>query len=129
MNIIDAYKFCIKNYGNFEGRARRSEYFGFALTNFLIVLGILVLGWIIPLLLFLIPLYVLGTIIPAIAALVRRLHDVGKSGWWYFIAFVPLIGGIWLLVLLFTEGESGDNIYGSNPKLAYDNDIDLIGQN
>jgi uncharacterized membrane protein YhaH (DUF805 family) len=46
---------------------------------------------------------------------VRRLHDGGRSGWWYFISLVPFIGGIWLLVLLILEGEAGPNEYGPNP--------------
>jgi len=47
---------------------------------------------------------------------VRRLHDVGKSGWFLFIALIPLIGTIWLLVLLAKDGEPGMNQYGINPK-------------
>jgi len=61
-------------------------------------------------------LYVLGTLIPIVALSVRRLHDIGKSGWWYFIQFVPLIGSIWFLILMVTDSQPGSNQYGSNPK-------------
>jgi uncharacterized membrane protein YhaH (DUF805 family) len=47
---------------------------------------------------------------------VRRLHDVGKSGWMLLIVLIPLVGIIWLLVLLATESNLGDNKYGPNPK-------------
>ena len=46
----------------------------------------------------------------------RRLHDTGRVGWWILIAFVPLIGGIWLLILMVLEGNSGDNAYGPPPR-------------
>ena len=57
----------------------------------------------------------LAMFIPALAVTVRRLHDVGKSGWWFFIAFIPLVGAIWLLVLMCTDSVE-DNEYGPNPK-------------
>jgi uncharacterized membrane protein YhaH (DUF805 family) len=47
---------------------------------------------------------------------VRRLHDVGKSGWMMLIALIPLVGGIWLLVLMCTDSQSGPNKWGENPK-------------
>jgi uncharacterized membrane protein YhaH (DUF805 family) len=62
--------------------------------------------------------------LPALAVTVRRLHDTGKSGFWIFIALIPLIGSIWLLVLLCTEGTAGENKYGPDPKggTAFSND-------
>ena len=71
--------------------------------------------------------YALFMFIPGLAVAVRRLHDVGKSGWWYFIALVPLIGGIWLIVLFATEGTRGNNEYGADPKSNY-SEINEIGQ-
>ncbi|MBT3559904.1 MAG: DUF805 domain-containing protein [Flavobacteriaceae bacterium] len=56
--------------------------------------------------------------IPSLAVLVRRLHDVGKSGWFYFIVLIPLVGAIWLLVLFCTDGDQGENKWGPNPKAA-----------
>ena len=55
-------------------------------------------------------------LIPGLAVSVRRLHDIGKSGWMYLIILIPLIGVIWLLVLFVTEGENHDNKWGPNPK-------------
>ena len=60
--------------------------------------------------------YLLAIILPSLAVAVRRLHDIGKSGWMILISLIPLIGGIWLLVLLVTDSNPGDNQYGPNPK-------------
>lgn len=62
--------------------------------------------------------YSLAILVPTLAVTVRRLHDIGKSGWMYFVGLIPLIGGIWLLVLLVTEGNHGPNQYGEDPKNA-----------
>ncbi|MDY0077004.1 MAG: DUF805 domain-containing protein [Bacteroidales bacterium] len=60
--------------------------------------------------------YSLALIIPSLAVAVRRLHDVGKSGWMILIGLIPLIGFIWLLVLMVTDSKPGENQYGPNPK-------------
>ena len=60
--------------------------------------------------------YMLAVILPCLAVLVRRLHDIDKSGLWFFISFVPIIGGIWLLILVCKEGTSGPNRFGADPK-------------
>ncbi|MDZ7715298.1 MAG: DUF805 domain-containing protein [Balneolaceae bacterium] len=115
----------LKNYANFSGRARRKEYWFFVLFNTIIsfVLGFtegLIAGMsgtvgpdYIPIVS---SLYILAVLIPSIAVGVRRLHDIGKSGWWLFIGLVPVIGGIVLLVFFFMEGDSGPNQYGADPK-------------
>ena len=64
--------------------------------------------------------------IPGLAVGVRRLHDVGKSGWFFFIALIPIIGSIWLLVLFCTDGDQGENQFGSDPKNNFD-EINEIG--
>jgi uncharacterized membrane protein YhaH (DUF805 family) len=61
-------------------------------------------------------LYSLAIFIPNLAVIVRRLHDQDKSGWWFFISFVPIIGGIWLLILYLTDGTPGPNRFGPDPK-------------
>lgn len=113
------------NYANFEGRARRQEYWMFVLINLLISLILyipLIIGvsmendTIILISGILLTIYVLATLIPSIAVVVRRLHDQDKSGTWYFIAFIPFIGGIWALILMATEGTRGPNQYGPDPK-------------
>ena len=57
----------------------------------------------------------LAYFLPLLAAAVRRLHDTGRSGWWYLIVLIPLVGLIILIVFLATEGNSGSNAYGSPP--------------
>lgn len=115
----------LRNYATFTGRARRSEYWYFQLYNFIIsvivVLFALAVGFsgggVIFIVIYLIYLiFQLAILIPTLAVLVRRLHDVGKSGWFFFVSLIPLVGAIWLLVLLVTEGEPFDNKYGPNPK-------------
>ncbi|MET9377426.1 DUF805 domain-containing protein [Streptomyces sp. NPDC002992] len=62
--------------------------------------------------------YALGVLVPSLAVIVRRLHDTGRSGWWYFISFVPIVGGVILFVFTVLEGEAHDNAYGPSPKAA-----------
>lgn len=62
--------------------------------------------------------YTLVVLIPSLAVLVRRLHDIGRTGWWVFIGLIPLIGTIVLLVFAATDSQPGSNGYGSNPKTA-----------
>jgi uncharacterized membrane protein YhaH (DUF805 family) len=61
--------------------------------------------------------YAFVVFVPSIAVTIRRLHDIGKSGWWYCIAFVPFIGGLILLVLTLLDSEPDRNEYGPNPKV------------
>ena len=61
-------------------------------------------------------LYILAVIIPVMAVAIRRLHDVGKSGWFVLIILVPVVGLVWLLTLFCSEGMEGDNRYGSKPE-------------
>ena len=117
----------LNNYATFSGRARRSEFWFFALFNMIfaiVAMGIdNVLGTTIKMgygvslpygYIYLI--YVLAVFIPGLSVSVRRLHDVGKSGWMYFIVLIPIIGAIWLLVLFFTDSQVGSNKWGENPK-------------
>ena len=108
---------CLQNYVTFSGRARRKEYWMFILVNVLIgfVLGFIegLAGVEKPILS---PLYSLAVLLPGVSVAVRRLHDTEKSGWWFWIALVPVVGGIILLVFMCTEGTSGPNRYGPDPK-------------
>lgn len=116
MQPLDAVKSVYTNYVNFQGRARRSEYWWFYL--FYLVVGIILVSTEASMsgTMVLYTIFVLATFIPALAVTVRRLHDTSRSGWWILIAFVPIIGGIWLLVLLVLDSHA-ENKYGPNPKL------------
>ncbi|TVP99592.1 MAG: DUF805 domain-containing protein [Planctomycetaceae bacterium] len=111
----------LKKYAVFSGRARRKEYWMFILFNLIFAIIFSILDSV----LFGIPaegsgplylIYSLAVFIPAVAVSVRRLHDVGKSGFFLFIALIPIIGAIWLLILFCTDSQHGDNEYGPNPK-------------
>lgn len=116
------YLLVLKNYANFNGRARRSEYWYFTLFNILISFaigyidgsfGTVYLGTI----------YSLAVLVPSIAVAVRRMHDVNKSGWYCLIP-------IYNLILACTEGTVGPNDFGPDPKRPEIlDDIDLIGNN
>ena len=118
MGFFDWYLKCIKgHYADFEGRARRTEYWMFLLVNVLIAF---VLGIIAAMTGFraLSTLYSLAVLLPGIAVGVRRLHDTGRSGWWLLISLIPVIGTIWIIVLLATNGDAGSNQYGADPKAS-----------
>ncbi len=119
-----------KKYADFSGRSRRKEYWMFVLFNIIVVLGVAFIGAGIGLQDYIaIPLglYVLAIIIPSLALAVRRLHDQGKSGWYILVRFIPVIGGVWFLVLMCVDGDSRSNEYGLNPKDPIDNELDDIG--
>jgi uncharacterized membrane protein YhaH (DUF805 family) len=63
-------------------------------------------------------LFGLAVLLPGIGVAIRRLHDIGKTGWWLLIGFVPLVGLIVLIYFYVHEGDSGSNEYGANPKTA-----------
>ena len=117
MNGFDYWKQAFQKYTVFEGRARRSEYWYFGLFNTLFYLLLVVIFP--PLAI----LYALATIIPNLAVSVRRMHDVGKSGWMIFITLIPLIGQIWFLILTLTEGDRHSNAYGPDPKNPVVDDV------
>ena len=108
----------LQNYAGFEGRARRSEYWYFMLFNILISWGLGILGVAteIKALALVGNLYSLAVLLPGIAVAVRRMHDVGKSGWFILIP-------IYNLILCCTEGDKGDNEYGADPKAEGGSDI------
>jgi uncharacterized membrane protein YhaH (DUF805 family) len=126
---MNYYLKVLKNYATFTGRARRSEYWYFVLFNMIFaavatvidnILGTkfelsggisLPYGYV-----YLI--YALATIIPGLAVGVRRLHDIGKSGWMLLVVLIPLIGVIWILVLMVMDSNPGNNNHGPNPKEA-----------
>ncbi len=109
----------LENYCNFQGRASRSEYWWFALFYGIVSCAInCIFGSSKTLLYIFDALLWLGFLLPNLGITVRRLHDVGKSGWWIFISLVPLIGWIWLIVLLATPSQETPNEYGPEPNVV-----------
>ena len=109
-------------YGSFRGRAPRAEYFSIVIFSFTAAYGLTALFG------FLAPIEVVYTYspmlpylfqlifgIPMISVGVRRLHDTGRSGWWFWIMLLPVAGFIWHTVLMFLKGDKGDNEYGPDP--------------
>ncbi|MFK7756524.1 MAG: DUF805 domain-containing protein [Flavobacteriales bacterium] len=109
------------NYANFEGRARRKEYWMFFLFNVIFAFAAAILDNVLGLSFegigygFIYLAYALALFIPGLAVAVRRLHDTGKSGWWLLLAFIPL-AGIVILVFMCLDSQPGQNEYGPNPK-------------
>ena len=127
MSFGEAIKSFWSNYAAFKGRSRRSEYWFIQLFLILTNLAVAAIdlalmngdidrfianggGGIVGLI------WILVTIVPALAVLVRRLHDTGKSGWWALIGFIPLAGAIVLLVFTVLDSDAGENKYGESPK-------------
>lgn len=113
----------LKKYAVFSGRARRTEFWMFTLVNIAVSMllafvdnsfgmtvsyGVGMLS----------SLYGLAVLIPSLAVAVRRLHDTGRSGWWWLISLVPLIGAVVLLIFAAQDSQPGSNKYGPNPKGA-----------
>lgn len=104
-----------KNYANFQGRDTRRQYWMFCLFFVVAYIVLLIIGSVTGTGRIFGLLFVLASLIPSIAIAVRRLHDIDKSGWWYLINLIPLIGGIVLIVFLASKGTVGDNKFGSDP--------------
>ena len=126
---MNYYLDVLKKYAEFTGRARRKEYWMFVLFNLIISI---VLGRIDALfgtmdyttsIGYIGGLYSLVVFIPGLAVAVRRMHDIGKSGWMLLVVFIPIAGIIWLIVLLATDSVPGENQYGPNPKEGEFNNV------
>jgi uncharacterized membrane protein YhaH (DUF805 family) len=116
MEAVEAWKkVVLENYAVFEGRANRAEFWWFVLANIVISIALTILARISTLFIALQFIYAIGVIVPGLAVAVRRLHDTGRSGWWYFIGLVPLVGVIILVVFLASESVHADNEYGRRP--------------
>ncbi len=107
------YIAALKKYAVFSGRSSRAEFWYFVLFNLIIsilmsvISGVFgdsknILGY----------LYSLAVLVPGLAVSVRRMHDIGKSGWMLLVVLIPLVGWIWLIVLYARKGDVGDNKYG-----------------
>jgi len=121
------YLKCLNQYTDFSGRARRTEYWMFTLFNMIFTLLTLFIGALLGTALFgasgtvigsmgLYVLYLIAIFIPGLSVFVRRLHDTENSGWMFFILLIPLIGSIWVFVLMIMDSKPGENKWGPNPK-------------
>jgi uncharacterized membrane protein YhaH (DUF805 family) len=129
MSFTESIKTCFSQYVTFSGRARRPEFWWFALfalvgSIIMTIIDIKLFGttvtepgaisgqtsfapfsWV----------FMLAIMLPYISVAVRRLHDIGRSGWWYWIALIPLVGFILLIVWFARKGDSGPNQFGPEP--------------
>ena len=119
---MEWYLKVLKNYVGFSGRARRKEYWMFVLFNIIFAVVAMILDNVLGLASKeygygpIYGLYALAVFLPGRAVSVRRLHDIGKSGWWLLIALIPIVGAIMLIIWDVREGERGDNRFGPDPK-------------
>ena len=105
MDFVQAIKSCLGQYATFSGRAKRSEFWWFFLFQVLVMVAASMLGDVIN------GIASLALLLPALAVGARRLHDIGRTGWWQLL----LLSGIGFLVLLYWWGQPGEgagNIYG-----------------
>ena len=129
MTFGDSVKTCFSKYVTFSGRASRSEFWWWILFTWAVSIGLSIVDSLLfgetivydggfesstdtPILS---GLFSLAIFLPTISVIVRRLHDRDKSGWWYWLALVPLVGIIILIVWWATEGTRGANSYGPDP--------------
>ncbi len=117
MPLVDYWKkVALENYVNFEGRARRAEFWWFGLANLIVEIVLVGLGRAVGIFYVVYGLYALAMVLPGIAVAIRRLHDTGKSGLFLLLVFVPFVGAIVLLVFFLTDSTRGTNEYGVSPK-------------
>lgn len=118
------YLAALRKYATFSGRSQRSEYWYFILIYICIYVALVVAGRIAasssPIagigLQLVGAIFSLGMFIPSLAVSVRRLHDTDRSGWWFLIALIPIVGGIVLLIFFVQDSQAGQNRFGPNPK-------------
>ena len=131
MTLGESVRTCLSKYVTWQGRASRSEYWYFVLFGLICYIAATIIDNVLGTTFkiadpssgqeismgygYAYMLVGLGLFLPNLSAFVRRLHDTGRSGWWYWIVLVPLIGAILLLVWLCSRGTEGNNDYGADP--------------
>lgn len=124
MSFVEAVRSCFSQYVGFSGRSRRSEYWWFVLFNILAGMVASILDAAVgmsgprgngPVEV----LVSLALFLPGLAVWCRRMHDIGKSGWWWLLAFIPIVGWIIMLIWAVRDSDPAPNRYGPSPKAAY----------
>lgn len=125
MIIVNNFVHCIKNYAVFRGRATRSEYWLFVVASMILSFCAVVAGLVFDIAFetdgFFVNIWSsllqLFLFLPSISVMVRRFHDTGHSGWWFWICLIPIVGLILILISLFSDSDPDANEYGANPKI------------
>jgi uncharacterized membrane protein YhaH (DUF805 family) len=107
MNFQESISTCFAKYATFAGRASRSEFWWFHLFCILVYLAVRIYSRQPSVM----DLAMLILFLPSLAVSARRLHDIGRSGWWYLLTFLPIIGTIVLIVWWATESKEAGNRY------------------
>ncbi len=131
MTFVDAIKTGLSKFVTWRGRASRSEFWFFFLFAMLCIIVATIVDRILGTTFkfanpatgleqslgygYVYSLVALALFLPNLAVMVRRLHDTGRSGWWYWIVLIPLVGAILLIVWFATKGTTGSNEYGEDP--------------
>lgn len=129
MSFTEAIRTCFRKYATFSGRAPRAEYWWFQLFLILLVGGVFLLGMLLAqtgsaeggatlvdrIAIIVVVIGFLALFLPSLAVTVRRLHDWDKSGWLYFISFIPYVGGLILLGMMLPKSSPGENRFGPHP--------------
>lgn len=119
----------LRKYADFQGRARRAEYWLFLLFVWIVEVAIVALTGALgadpevgevsgPMILGygLLGVFGLAILVPSLALSVRRLHDTNRSGWWLLVALIPFLGALVLIVFSLLDGTPGPNRFGEDPK-------------
>ena len=109
MTFGQSISHCLRNFAVFKGRAARSEYWWFVLFTLLVVIGATFLSEMAG------NVAAFALLLPYVAVAARRLHDIGKSGWFLLIGFVPIVGSLLLLYWAVKKGDAAVNEYGPSP--------------
>jgi uncharacterized membrane protein YhaH (DUF805 family) len=119
----------LRQYADFSGRARRKEYWMFTLFYLIIYIVLIGIDSLINVTGVLSILFALGMLVPSLSVTVRRLHDIGKSGWFFLLLLIPIVGPIAMLVFTCQDSQPGTNEYGPNPKDVVGNSSGALDSN
>lgn len=118
MTFTEAIKDGFDHYTKFDGRARRSAFWYWVLFGILVGIAANIISAVLFDSQILSYLVSLALFLPGLSVAIRRLHDTGRSGWWYLLVFIPIIGIIVLIVWWVQDSDPGENEYGASPKAA-----------